>query len=404
MPFAFLGGELVFAGEIASVLESLPVACASLYERLKRPLAAPTADTQILTGDDALQSAAPAWREIERAGGAATPFQGLALARAAADVHQARGEALHIAVVREGGRPVVILPTVLGRFAGLRTLRFLGDPLIQYGDILATADARTHHIGSALRSLAAAAHASLIYLRHVRHDARVAAALAACFEAVSNDAAPYVDLSREPARKARDERELRRFRRRLAELGDLHIAFHEGREARTALREAIEIKRQWLKDRDLTSSVIGDRRWEDALLAASLSADSQFVVGALTIGGRTAALEVGLVHNGAWHAYLGATVAEFGKAGPGHVLMAETFDYCRQRQLRAYDLLPPQQAYKQAVARDAVAVSDFALPLDLRGRIGVNLIRQRPRAKRALAAMPPALRRLLSTAIDSRKS
>ena len=133
----------LFVGDIIVAIDEVAALCASMGETLRpRAQADSTGDVVVHSGADAIEAAAPAWRALEQAGGAATPFQCLAVARAAAAVHLARGERPHIAVACDGDHPVAILPGVIGRSAGVSTLRFLGDPLIQYGDVIASPEAR----------------------------------------------------------------------------------------------------------------------------------------------------------------------------------------------------------------------------------------------------------------------
>lgn len=403
MPLAMMLGELTGA------LEVLPGVCASLGEGARRRTAAavatPVGEVQVFSGSGAVSAAAGAWRAIEAAGGLATPFQSLALAQAATGVHLDQGEEPLIAVVRHDGCPVALFPGVVGRTGGIAVLRFLGDPLIQYGDILATPGASAQSIAAAFDAVADAQRASLLLLRKVRSDSRLASILSRRGHAVAEAAAPFVDVGSSENRNARDERELRRLRRRLAERGEVRFAVAEAAAARPLLRHALTLKRQWLSERDLASQVIGDRRWEAALVAAAEdTASLRIAAAALTVDGRSAAIEIGFVSGGTWFAFLGATDPDFAKAGPGQVLMADIIDHCRQQGLGVYDLLPPAQPYKQALATGDIAVADYALPLDLRGRLAAWGARLRPAAKRALASMPPPLRRLIARAIiDGRK-
>src|SRR5688572_8620752 len=89
-------------------------------------------DVDVLTGENAVAVAWSAWRQLELARAPSTPFQSYAFAEAAADAHRRKGETPRIVVVRDEGRPVLLFPTVIGRFCGVPTIRFLGDPLVQY--------------------------------------------------------------------------------------------------------------------------------------------------------------------------------------------------------------------------------------------------------------------------------
>ena len=393
MPLPFLAGELAIAtGEIAGAIEGLLGVCAGLYQGLRPRTEHAAADVVSFSGADAVEQAAPAWRYIERADGAATPFQSLALARTAAAVHVARGEQPHVVIVREAGRPVVILAVVSGGWGGLRTLRFLGDPLIQYGDAIATPAARLHHFESAL-SAVAAMPASLAVLRKVRADARIAPVLARHGTVVAEQEAPYVDVEGGVVRHARDERELRRFRRRLGERGDVNFALHRGNDAIGPLHEALRLKGQWLDERGLASQVIGDAGWEAVLEMLARDHPRMLAAASLTVGDTLAAIEVGLVHQQRWYAFLGATHPDFTRAGPGHVLMADTVAQCATEGLAVYDLLAPAQAYKRAMASGSVVIHDYAAALNLRGKLALWGARQLPAAKNAVNALPAPIRR-----------
>ena len=76
---------------------------------------------------------------------AVDPVSNLCLCEAVADAHRRKGETPRIVVVYDQGRPVLLFPTVVGRFCGVPTIRFLGDPLIQYGDVLASPAATPAH-------------------------------------------------------------------------------------------------------------------------------------------------------------------------------------------------------------------------------------------------------------------
>lgn len=352
----------------------------------------------IAEGDDAVALAAPDWRALEASGGAVSAFQTLALAEHAAAAHLRRGDRLRIVVVRDNGRPVVIFPTAISRIGGLRVIRFLGDPLIQYGDVVAApdtdagADVGLAALAAAYRAAADPGHGTLLMLRRVRADARLAPLLAQHGRPLAEQSAPFIDVRATPNFSARDRRELRRFRRRLAEYGDCHFAVLTGEAARAATVEALALKKDWLAARGLPSSVIGNAAWEHAI--AAMAADAGLVrVARLSVGGRTAALEVALVHGGRWHAFIGARAPDFEKAGPGHVQMEATIAACRDQGLAVYDLLAPGDAYKRAIAHDAVAVNDYAVALTGFGGAALAAARLLPSLKRIAARLPCGLRR-----------
>jgi CelD/BcsL family acetyltransferase involved in cellulose biosynthesis len=280
------------------------------------------------------------------------------------------------------------------RRAGLRVLRFLGDPLIQYGDALFAAAAAPVHAGLALDAALDPRVADLVHLRRVRADSRLAAALSNRCRVVAREQAPFVDVAAPGPRSTRDRRELRRLRRRLQDHGPWQFEVLRGAAAAAALGEAIALKRRWLAEQGAFSSVIGVPAWESVL--ARVAADADLLAAArLTVAGRFAAGEIALVQDGRWHAFLGAFAPEFARSGPGQVQMAETIAHCGSAAIGVYDLLPPLDGYKARLAHGSVPVHDHALPLTLAGRAGMAALRVRPTLKRLVGGMPPAARRLV---------
>ena len=383
------------AGDLSLFIDSVWSAGAALVQSARERRAARAADIAVASGEDAIELVAPAWRSIESVAGGSTAFQSLALAERAAEAHLRCGEIPRIIVVHEAGRPVVVFPTVITRWSGIPTIRFLGDPLIQYGDAIVAPEATAAHIEAAWRAAADPAAGKLIYLRKVRGDARIAPVLARTMKVLAVHEAPYIDAHRPAAPCPRDARELRRFRRRLAEFGDPSFEILRGREALGAVREAFDMKRGWLDARGLPSSVVGRSDWEHAILGLAARGASTLQVARLAVGGRTAAIEIGLVDGGRWCAFLGATAPQFAKAGPGHVQMEETIAHCRRNGIAVYDLLSPADAYKRTLAHDAVVVRDHAAALSGAGWLGVLAARSVPILKDVAARMPTRLRRTI---------
>lgn len=378
--------------ELFASLESLPEIAAG-FESVRRT-AKPerlAGEAEVCSGEEALEALAADWRAIEREVPPATPFQTLAFAEAALPAHLAHGQTPHIIVVRDHDLPVAILPLVAVTMAGSRVLRFLGDPLIQYGDALPSRGCTDAHLARAL-AMAASLGADAALFRKVRNDAKIAPLLSRRAQIACVEEAPYVDLRRDAGLNSRNTRELRRSRRRLAEKGEIRLVVARGAEALDCVREALDLKRNWLETRGLTSSVIGDEHWEAALLALAGARDSTLACARLEAGGKLAGIEIAFLHGRRWHAFLGAISPEFAKCGPGQVQMADTIEHARAAGFAAYDLLAPADPFKRAIATGAVSVCDYALPLSLQGQLTARALRFAPQAKSLLAKLPPPLR------------
>ena len=152
---------------------------------------------------------------------------------------------------------MVIFPTVVGHAMGVPTIRFLGDPFVQYGDAIATPQATTAHIESACVAAADETIASVAFFRRVRADGVVARILARSAATVSEDRSAFVDLQADVKLKAHHARELRRLRRRLSEQGEVHFEIFQGPALGELLRETLEFKRHWLIERGLPSVFFG---------------------------------------------------------------------------------------------------------------------------------------------------
>lgn len=386
-------GAASLIGDLPFALDMLSSMVAALPKAVARP--ARPADVSVAQGADVLEQVAEDWHAIEQSGGAVTPFQSFAVAKASVPAHLRRGDVPRIVVVRERGRAVVVFPAVVGRFARRPVIRFLGDPLIQYGDVLASPEATPAHFAQAWRAVADPAVASAVYLRKVRADARIAPLLAERTITVAHAEAPFVDLT-QPSRQP-DSKQFRRFRRKLSQLGAVHFEEVSGPAARATVLEALDLKRQWLAARGFGSAVVGDPQWENALaeLAAGVGGAGPLRAARLTVGGRTAAIELGMLCGPQWCSYLGALAPEFAKGGAGHVLTEEIIAHCRAEGLSAYDLLAPSADYKRAIQHGAVAVHDHAVALTLDGRLSVLALRMAPGLKSVVAAMPDGMRRAL---------
>lgn len=341
-----LAGELGAIGDFVCASVVLPI---SATERTGFTV-------KVVEGADAVAQAANDWLALESDRGAATPFQLMALAQAACAAHCARGETPRIVVVREHGRPVVIFPAVLSHIAGVSALRFMGDPLIQYGDVIARPGARIAALEAAW--CAATAGVRVVALRKVRDDARIAPLLERTAARCTEQAAPFTDLAAPSALSARDRREITRCRRRLADIGPVAFNVLRGDDARVALHETLALKRAWLDATQRASTVIGDPVWEATL--EQVAGTAAFSVARLRIGQRTAALEAGFIHDSAWYGLIGAYAADFARMSPGTVLAAELCDRYRNDGLARYDMLAPADPYKSAFAHGAVAVRDYA--------------------------------------------
>lgn len=387
--------SVVFLEDMALVADAASSIGPALAGRLRGRTQAAAADfagATVFQGADAIDQVADDWQTLESNGGAATPFQSLAMARAATEVHLRADEVPRIAVVRQGGRPVVILPTVIGSRFGMKVARFLGDPLIQYGDALCEPGTAKRHLEAVFHAAADGTAVDALHLRKVRHDARIGPLLRSQAAAFNHDEAPYLDVA--DARSDEEPRQVRRARRKLSTLGPLRLEVTRAAAARNHLRDALALKRRWLEARRLPSSVVGCDHWEAAIdRLADHDGDMQLNLAVLHVSDRPAAYEVAFTAGSRWYAFIGAVADEFARHSPGRVQVADTIAWCRDHGFERYDLLAPADDVKRSYCSDAVPVSDYSHALRPAGHVLTAALRLTPLAKAMLFRLPAPLRK-----------
>lgn len=311
---------------------------------------------------------------------------------------------LSIVTAHRAGELAMVWPLVRQRRYGLDTLRFMGVPVAQFGDVL---------VGGGEDALLQAGWA---FLRHLRADLFEARKLRAdsCLAlsglldaAVQGDRqeAPFVDLTRRVgdagpslAYPARERSNHRRRLRRLGERGPLAYAMPPpGPEAARLAAAAIAMKRTTLAHRGIVAPVINDPRFATFFtdLAADASGEASLRIASLSVGGAPIGIDLSFDCKGNSFAHVLATAPEQEHGGIGKILIHHSFASARGRGSTVFDLLAPAEPYKREHADGSVAVSDRLLPLSLKGRLACHLGIQhwRPLLKAAVKCLPAGLSR-----------
>jgi CelD/BcsL family acetyltransferase involved in cellulose biosynthesis len=308
--------------------------------------------------------------------------------------------------VRERERAVLILPLVKSGRPHLRLARIAGDPVAQYSELLLDPSADGSAAFEAALASARKAGIDAIILRKVRADShllRLAAGHLRAPTAVS--AAPYAQLSPYPdyasflqtlSKKMRQG--LRNRQNHLDRAGD--VAFElltGGAEARTAIEDAISLKRKWLVQHGAISSAFLDPSTKDCLLdLAEGTTGSGAVVLRLMVNGEPAAIRFGFEYQGTHFAYMSAYDEGFAQLSPGKMLMSFCFSQFRQRGLERIDMLPPAGNHKSDWCAFETSVADYTLPLTRSGRAYAELYQERlrPALQRTWYHLPDGIRSL----------
>ncbi|GGE49981.1 hypothetical protein GCM10007276_28900 [Agaricicola taiwanensis] len=339
----------------------------------------------------------PRWRRLVDAARGTAPFQTFDWLYASAKACEDRGGGIAIVTVTRDGELTVAVPLAIEKEMGVTVARWLGEPLIQYGDAVVSRDAGPSDIeaaSSAMRKLPV----DVLLLKNVRKGSMVNGVLSSSgAAAISDETARYLDLrtltaSEDFAAWTRNSAAKRAgsAARRLAKLGEISFIAVEGEEARDWARAALALKRQWLTERGIVGTPLHDDRLCEMMIG--LSAAPGCMVSVLTLDGKLAAAEIGFFHEGHYAAYLGAFDSALHKYSPGLVQMLYTIEECRRRGVAIYDLLPPDDEYKVRWTSHAAGTATFAEARTALGRAYLQIARLRPAVKKLYHRLPQQVR------------
>ena len=225
------------------------------------------------TSFDALE---PEWNDLfRRAGRDAQPFQSFNWSWHWANHYLDPGRrprlSLAIVTVRREGRLVMLWPLVSERLAGLSLLRWMGEPVSQYGDALCESGPDTVSLmRTAWQFITTRLGADAIVLRKVRADAAVAPLFREIgLKCTGAEEAPFLDLASAPDFDAYDQRysakarkNRHRLMRRLEERGRVAVVRHtSGAQARAAALAGVALKRASLAAAGQLAPALADPRF-----------------------------------------------------------------------------------------------------------------------------------------------
>ena len=297
------------------------------------------------------------------------------------------------------GRLVMVWPLVRTRVAGVRVLRWMGEPASQYGDVLVEPGP---HAGAMLcqgLEILRTMDVDLALLRKVRRTATVSGLLAteglstACSKAPRLDfaeAQSFAEVERQFSAKDRSSR--RRLGRRLAETGQ--VAFEdrvEGARAAALTLQAIALKLANLKASGQCSPAL-EQAATQAFFADAMSSVERPVgamINAIVRDGRPIGVALSLVCKGEGFGHILAHDSLCDKQGVGVLLAEQVFRSAHRRGLGGFDMLAPADCFKLKWASSVAKLDDWVVPLNRRGRWFVRLwVAQVPRLKRLAEASP----------------
>ncbi len=399
--------EAILFLQEALFLDQVVYAAGAAISRVRRKEAPSDIVAGSLVGEEA-EGLAEEWRMLEaRSPHAATAFQSCDLVLAWARHFTGTRTEFRLVTVRVQGELVLVWPLAVERTPFGRVASWAGDPIGQYGDVVAAeGTAREKWIAAAFAEIGRRGDVDFLCLRGVRADgaiarwaARKGREIGPASEAPAFDAAPFADAAAFEAARWPEMKRNRRRTKKLGEMGDLRFEMVEpGLQAAALVARAFAFKRDWLAERGLYGRALIDRRTEACLLALArdTEAASGLAVSHLAIGGETAAIEIGFRRGGRHYAYMGAFSPAFAKHSPGVLATEFTIRDCLAAGLSEYDPLPPASEYKLAWSNRRVAVRDYGVVLSWTGYAALaSAAVIRPAAKSIYEKLPLNIRRRL---------
>lgn len=327
------------------------------------------------------------------------------------------GAAPLLIAARRAGTLVALMPLAVDRAGPYRYATLMGNGTGQYGDILADpapadpAPADRTELFAALWSGLKGARVDAVHFDTVRDDSVLAAFLAPRRKCVGQEQSSYeVDTSAfadfdayTASRAARQRKDLRRRRRRLAEAGSpvYTVVTDPCAIGETAIR-AIELKREWLAERGLHGRFLARANvgaWL-ADVAGRAHARGRLHLSVLRVGPTLAAAQLAFRCGRRLVAYFGAFNVAYSRHSVGRLHLedhvAEVFEAGW-----TLDLLPPGDDYKLEWASPGAIARSYTVPVSLVGRAAaiVHNPRQRERLKAAYLAIPGTGRARIAAAL-----
>lgn len=293
---------------------------------------------------------------------------------------------------------VLLAPLVQEYKLGLKILKWVGEPVSQYGDILIAEDPQNlQWLKAGFNYLNDTLKPDLFYLRKTRFDAAITPLLEMYNATILEEtAAPYIEVlgdkdftefNKRYSQKSRKAK--RRHRRKLEEKGPLTFnLYEEGSEANRAANHAINLKREWLKATKTISPAFNGPLIDNFFDATSKENNhsANIKVSELCVDNHPAAIEIGILVKDYYGAHLGVYDPAYIAHSPGSLQMQDTIAALIEKGVKVIDLFAPGDKYKYEWTDLSVPVYDFAYSTSLKGKIYEEafLKRARPALKSAV--------------------
>ena len=370
------------------------------------------ASMSTVSGLAGLMELEPQWRALEQVSPASSVFQTFDWLTCWAKIYANGPQSPGLCIItgHQDGQLVFAWPLMKVRVGPLTVLRWMAEPLSQYGDILiASGQCPKVWMEQALDLVLSLRGIDAIRLRHVRADATVAPVLQMRFRDTGmTELAPWLDLTQfadEAAYDARYSSSQRKRRKKIRksledDIGPVQFdMLGAGPDADRAITEAIAEKCQWLDERGRQNRALCETQTADflKLLSRASGGSTQLVTSRLAAGGRAISWEIGLRFRGTHFGFVTSHVTALTDYSPGRLHMDLSQRLALKNGMKAFDLMVPNDAHKESWSSAKVETRDYHLPVSALGRLyGIGYLETaRPLLRKAYYGMPPRLLRLL---------
>jgi CelD/BcsL family acetyltransferase involved in cellulose biosynthesis len=357
------------------------------------------------------------WRNLEKSSQGTTVFQAFDIClpwlTAYVFADQSSHQARIITVYDESGALIALVPLAIRKRGVIHMAEWIGEPLIQYGDMLMDPGADRAALRTVINHTVESWSVDGLYLRNVRADSRIADVLEL---SVGPDADPtharlnddrvtaIADLKRFDSAEAyfdsfskRSRKTRRRKRRDMEALGALSLERVKAGPRAVELTDlALNWKKAWLAERGLSSRTFLDVKALETLrtTVGRESDGNPFQLFVQKLNDVPVAIEISLVSGEGCASFIGTYDPSYDEMSPGKVQMESTIRYGYEQGWPAYDMLAPMSEYKQSWSNTTVDVADYMLPSSLLGMAYRDAFLRglRPATKALFLALPANLR------------
>lgn len=323
-----------------------------------------------------------------------------------------------IVTARRQGRLIMVWPLLARRRFGVETVGFMGGPIAQFGDILVEQGGDQEALIAAGWAALRARGVDLFEARKARADSvLVPCGLFAGARETDRQEAPYAKLAGRVgpdggpggAYSARERSNYRRRLRRLGERGDFSLeTVPPSRQAAELALSAIAMKQTALRRHSIVAPTISDPRFAAffGALAADEAHGSPLRVAIIRCAGEPIGIDLAFDCKGATFGHVLATHPDHERGGIGGLLVHHSFACATARGSATFDMLAPADPYKRDHSDGVTTVSDYLLPLTLKGCAATLFSPHpwRPLLKSAMRTLPPPVVRRLASWANSGKN